>query len=212
MANGTEPAFGYRTIYDRNGNRLFFGSDVPNFAAFARPLILKSGEVLRSLKELALAPCIAPGVARFIVPPRRLPPSAPAQCRLMIFPRFAKSETLSIEPLTPAQAGLELMRCNVNARNLAAHGFDVVSSLARSVPAVVLHYGSFEQLNGVLDIFAGLVLENDWNAKTFSDVFRSVGTPLVARELCPGTGRCYKDSSANAPKAAEKADYRHGDL
>ena len=45
--------------------------------------------------------------------------------------------------------GLKLMECNLNARNLAGHGFATLSAFARSVPALVLTYGSFDQLGGV---------------------------------------------------------------
>ncbi len=144
-----------------------FSADVPNFAAFARPLVVKSGssDAVASLKAIASAPSIAVGSDKIILPtaePRR---PTQHQCRLIVFPRFAEGAQLTIEPLTAAQAGLELMACNVNARNLINHGFDIVTSIARSVPAVMLRYGSFELLHGVLDAFAEFVLQSDLDSE-----------------------------------------------
>jgi hypothetical protein len=67
------------------------------------------------------------------------------------------------------------MASNVNARNLANHGFDIVTSIARDVPAVVLRYGSFDVLQGAFDVLVDLVLKSDWDAKRFSKIFRSFG-------------------------------------
>jgi len=159
-----------------------FGSDVPNFAAFARPLVLKSGSsvAIASLEAMASAPSIAAGSNKIILPTAQPRPPMQHQCRLIVFPRFAEGAELTIEPLTAAQTGLELMGCNVNARNLVNHGFDIVASIARNVPAVMLRYGNFELLHGVLDAFAELVLQSDLDSKSFCRIFRSFGTTAGA--------------------------------
>ena len=159
-----------------------FGSDVPNFTAFARPLVVKSGSSLAiaSLPTMASAPSIAVGSNKIILPTAKSRPPMQHQCRLIVFPRFAEGAELTIEPLTAAQTGLELMACNVNARNLVNHGFDIVTSIARSVPAVMLRYGNFELLHGVVDAFAELVLQSDLDSKRFCRIFRSFGTTAGA--------------------------------
>ncbi len=174
-----------------------FGSDVPNFTAFARPLVLKSGSsvAVASLKAMASAPSIAVGSNKIILPTAEPRPPMQHQCRLIVFPRFAEGAELTIEPLTAAQTGLELMACNVNARNLVNHGFDSVTSIARSVPAVMLRYGNFELLHGVLDAFAELVLQSDLDSKRFCRIFRFFGTTAGA-SIGP-----EEENSGNLPSA-----------
>lgn len=73
------------------------------------------------------------------------------QANLFIFPSFDSASELDIRELSPAQAGLELMRSNVNARNLAGQGFNAVGQLARKVPALRLSYGGNHQIAEVLE-------------------------------------------------------------
>ena len=204
-----------------------FDSDVPNFTAFSRPLVLKSGSsvAIASLKAMASAPSIAVGSNQIILPTAEPRPPMQHQCRLIVFPRFAEGAELTIEPLTAAQTGLELMACNVNARNLVNHGFDIVTSIARSVPAVMLRYGNFELLHGVLDAFAELVLQSDLDSKRFCRIFCSFGT-TAGVSVCPeeencgkipaaireGSVRPFKSSGSDATKGSEEADDRNGDL
>ena len=48
--------------------------------------------------------------------------------------------------LSRAQAGLELMQCLINARNLPDHGFPEVTRLARAMPAYKMTYANFAQI------------------------------------------------------------------
>lgn len=73
-------------------------------------------------------------------------PPRPTPLNLIIFPRFQPNAEFNLHLLTKAQAGLELMQCLVNARNLPGHGFDDISRLARAVPAYRLTYAGFDQL------------------------------------------------------------------
>lgn len=84
---------------------------------------------------------------------------SPRQCGLIVFPSFSPGAQIAIQSITAAQACIRLMGCNVNARNLADGGFATLSDLARRVPALELRYGSFEQLEGVVDVLARLLLE-----------------------------------------------------
>lgn len=159
-----------------------FGPDVPHFTAFGRPLILREDTKAAtvSLAAFASVPSFSAGSST-IVAPARTKRRARQTCRLLIFPQFASGEQLTIEALTPAQAGLELMACNVNARNLANHGVDTLISIARSVPAVRLRYGSFDVLKGALDGLIELILNSEWDAAVFSRIFRCFGVPADAR-------------------------------
>ena len=89
-----------------------------------------------------------------------------------------------IEALTAAQAGLRLMECNLNSRNLADGGFGQLSAFARRAPAIVLRYGDFAQLEGVLDTLARLLLESDLGANEartlLTALLRNPGPPAPA--------------------------------
>jgi len=64
----------------------------------------------------------------------------------VIFPKYiAESEPELIE-LSGAEAGLEMMRSNVIARNLPNHGFSQITALVRDIPAYRLHYQHFDNL------------------------------------------------------------------
>lgn len=84
-----------------------------------------------------------------LLPPRCLKPDnqrESAVLELLLFPRFQQAAPLTLTKLTKAQAGLYLMECLVNARNLDGHGFGETARIARSVPAYSLSYGHFDQL------------------------------------------------------------------
>ena len=71
--------------------------------------------------------------------------------RLIIFPNYQAESEFELRQLSKAQAGLELMQCLINARNLPDHGFPEVTRLARSVPAYKITYSSFAQLEPHID-------------------------------------------------------------
>ena len=65
---------------------------------------------------------------------------------LIVFPHYRPAGEFEWRPLSRAQAGLALMECLVNARNLPAHGFDQVVRLAKTAPAYRMSYASFEEI------------------------------------------------------------------
>jgi hypothetical protein len=70
----------------------------------------------------------------------------PPELNQVLFPRYDPLSPFELQRLSKAQAGLALMECLVNARNLPDHGFAEVARLARNVPAHMLHYSRFEDL------------------------------------------------------------------
>ena len=70
---------------------------------------------------------------------------------LIVFPRYRAGHDFMWQPLSKAQAGLELMKCLVNARNLPEHGFAEIACLARSAPAFKMTYAGFEQIEPYLE-------------------------------------------------------------
>lgn len=131
-----------------------FGAE--HFQPFTRPLNLKhpSREVLRDCFDFerhAEHILSAPGYD--LVSPRAFDSHpAPGQAPLsrIVFPRYRPGD-FSFEPLTPAQAGLALMECLTNARNLPGHGFPEVARLARAVPAYRMTYGDFAQIGAIVE-------------------------------------------------------------
>jgi hypothetical protein len=85
-----------------------------------------------------------------LIPPELLSfagPRAETPLGLIIFPRYAAGSELELRPLSQAQAGLALMECLVNARNLPGHGFSEIVRLARAARAYQMSYADFAQID-----------------------------------------------------------------
>jgi hypothetical protein len=70
---------------------------------------------------------------------------------LIIFPCYQPAAQFDLQPLTKAQAGLELMKCLINARNLPGHGFAEISRLVKIAPAYKMSYANFEQVDNTIE-------------------------------------------------------------
>jgi hypothetical protein len=135
------------------------GTDV---VGFPRAMVVKgeaAGKV-EALTAFGAANTIRTAASAMIRPtPERIAGCSPQSCGLIIFPKFEAGAPLRIAAVSAAQAGLRLMGCNLNARNLRGEGFGEIGALARAVPAFVLHYGDFDQLGGVVDVLVRLLLD-----------------------------------------------------
>ena len=126
-------------------------------------------------------------------------PSHRRRCRLILFPKFESRSQLMIEPLSPAEALMRLMGCNLNARNLADHGVDLARRLALTTPAISVRYGDVSDLTGVVDRMPWLVEAGQLtplDLHRFLSAFRSRApeTPRVTvaaavRPILPATPR-----------------------
>ena len=88
-----------------------------------------------------------------MIPPRLLNPNntkEEAVASLIVFPNYKEGSEFELEKLSKARAGLTLMECLVNARNLNGHGFSEATRLVRDTPAYLLTYSSIDQLSGRL--------------------------------------------------------------
>jgi hypothetical protein len=83
---------------------------------------------------------ISPDLVNFAGPRDETPLS------LIVFPRYAAGNEFELKRLSKAQAGLALMECLVNARNLPEHGFRELARLARTAPAFKMSYAHFDQI------------------------------------------------------------------
>lgn len=136
---------------------VFITNETMIVKGFARPLNLKlpSRPVLKSRVDYVAQPeAIFSTVGIDLVPPHLFNPATTVSqppSALILFPHYQAGSQFLLQPLSKAQAGLALMECLVNARNLEDHGFAAVSRLARAVPAYKLYYSHFDQLEGLLD-------------------------------------------------------------
>ncbi|MBN1148029.1 MAG: hypothetical protein JXA78_12295 [Anaerolineales bacterium] len=136
---------------------VFIPEGASEFQGMTRPLNLKNTarEALREMLAYQQKPDeIISSRVREITPPRVLRGGevlSVAPLRLIVFPRFQHGSGLRLQPLSKARAGLGLMECLINARNLEEHGFPQVTRLARTTPAYELAYGGFGQIEGVIE-------------------------------------------------------------
>ncbi len=119
---------------------------------FSRPLNLRAGGLaaLQAATSLVVEDNTAAKDANTLVAPHYIGPgkvSDQAMLCAILFPHYAANCTFSCTPLSQAEAGLALMECLINARNLPNHGFTEVTRLARHLPAYRLTYSNFEQLH-----------------------------------------------------------------
>ncbi len=173
---------------------VLFSGEIAEFEALYRPLNIKAEglDVLKALiknihseQEIKTDNLIV-WPAEFIG--QRICEPGTFTADLFIFPNYKKDSELIIEPLSSAQTGLELMACNVNARNLADHGFKQLSKIARQVPGIRLTYSSFEQLTPLIpeliDLMTSKVIDNDFLRALFKAAPVSQ-TPAVADDAGP---------------------------
>jgi hypothetical protein len=89
-----------------------------------------------------------------LVPRQILNPTAQAPTvvpRLIVFPHFQAGAAFALERLTQGRAAVRLLETVANARNLSDLGAGRVTALVRQVEAYSLTYGSFAQLDPLLE-------------------------------------------------------------
>ena len=135
---------------------VFVAHGAGNIQAFTRPLNLKklSRTVLKDHFHFEKhADRILSTPHGDLVPSELLKPTgnpthtlADPPVSLIIFPRYRPGADFIMRPLSRAQAGLALMECLVNARNLPDHGFPEIVRLAKTAPAYKMTYAHFDQV------------------------------------------------------------------
>jgi hypothetical protein len=130
---------------------VFVAEDSTRAEGFTRPLSIKTAAAALfsdrvDFRSNGAVLEIPPG---FLVQPTLLNPttirSSPPAAALL-FPSHLPHSAFDLRPLPKAEAGLRLMACLVNRKNLRDHGFDDVVRLARTLPAYAMTYASFEQI------------------------------------------------------------------
>lgn len=88
-------------------------------------------------------------------------PSGPLPCRLILMPVFNRKVPPAIELISPARAAMALMAQNYGAIETADHGLALALAAAGRATTLRLTYGSFEQIDGVLQPLLNRVLASD---------------------------------------------------
>ena len=66
-----------------------------------------------------------------------------SRLNLIIFPHYKPHSDFDLHRISKAEAGLVLMQCLVNARNLPEHGFPEIVRLVREIPTYQMTYSDF---------------------------------------------------------------------
>jgi hypothetical protein len=119
---------------------------------FTRPLNIKTRgvETIRQLIDLdSIEDKIRVSAGVTMIPHRLVNPdfrNESPKISHVIFPKYIADSKPEVVKLSGAEAGLELMRSNVIARNLPSHGFSDIIKLVRNIPAYKVHYQHFDDL------------------------------------------------------------------
>jgi hypothetical protein len=144
--------FSYLTdelVYVKDGANTFRSFTRPlNLKAPSRTVLQKDFDLVRNREYVlstALGDLISPALLNSTE--RR----AETPLTLFIFPRYSPGRDFIFRPLSKAQAGMELMGCLVNARNLPAHGLPEVARLVKMLPAYSMSYSHFDQIGNRIE-------------------------------------------------------------
>lgn len=119
---------------------------------FTRPLNIKTRglEAVREIVDLdAIKSEIHVSAGVTMIPHRLVNPDFRVEkptITHILFPKYLAESEPEVIRLSGAEAGLELMRSNVIARNIPSHGFNEVIKLVKNIPAFKLHYQHFDDL------------------------------------------------------------------
>jgi hypothetical protein len=125
--------------------------------AFTRPLNIKTRglSALKSLVDLdTIEEHLQVSAGVTMIPHRLVNPEYhpdPTPITHLIFPKYIADSESEIVKLSGAEAGLEMMRSNVIARNLPSHGFSQIIALVRNTPAYRIHYRQYDDLAALIE-------------------------------------------------------------
>jgi hypothetical protein len=167
--------------------------------SFPRPLLAKPGaeELIALLKDRTR---VVPTGANTLIGFDHPGGNQQRRAGLILFPDFVAGSELEFAFVSPAMAGMKLMQCNLNARNLVDHGLRSLTAFARNVPALTLTYGEYRQLDGIADRLVKFILENDISVAGLQNFTSAFGRPGSA-------AAAYRSNSGKSPPptAAPKA-------
>jgi hypothetical protein len=145
---------GYNCLSDE---LIFIKTDSLIVEGFPRPISIKAHGLAALDDELdiqANADHVLFGPQATMIPRCLLNPNCQDETpalHSMVFPNHKKGSQFELVRMSKAEAGLALMECLLNARNLEGHGLGEASRIASCVPAYRLTYGGFSQLSNFME-------------------------------------------------------------
>ena len=171
-----------------------------------RALVIKPGsaEHIRKMSAFRDASTVAGGTHIMIKPPHAGTANKALPVVFVIFPDFALGDGLSFSGLSAAECGLRLVQCNLNARNFRDGGFGAITRLARKAPALRLHYGSYDQLEGRLDTLLALAMDGTLDGERLRRLLTGLGQIGRTVPVSASEPRKPRQIPAPTPLRAEK--------
>lgn len=87
--------------------------------------------------------------------------SVPHPCSLILLPAFSRKSPPGIELVSPARAAMALMAQNHSAPETQDHGLSIALAAARGATTLKLTYGSFEEIEGVVQPLLDKILSGE---------------------------------------------------
>jgi len=182
-----EKGFGYRA-----DDSVVLPAEPGTIAGLPGPLSLKADALghIAALTAFHAAPSVRADKRLLVCPERTwLAADTIAPCGLLIDVNFEAGAELRIEPLPADQATLGLL---VQTRKVVIPSdpqYAPIAALAEKSPALRLTYGSYAQIDGVLDFLVRVALEMDVAPGEFEAFTRGLPRPTPPRKIYPVPAR-----------------------
>jgi hypothetical protein len=133
-------------------------------------------------------------------------PLMPLPCRLILLPAFKRKSPPAIQLLSPARAAMALMAQNHSALDTADHGLPIALAAAAGATTLKLTYGSFEEIEGVLQPLLDRILAGD--AAELDAAITEANTVLKARRAASLTTTAQPATPKAPPEATPPRDIK----
>ncbi|SDP79377.1 glycosyltransferase [Desulforhopalus singaporensis] len=112
---------------------------------------------------------------------------------LIIFPYYVPGSNFFLEILSPAKSAMQVLKNVVNLKLLKGKSLHEAAKIARTIPAILLHYGHVDQLQGFAEHHLPFLLGHKHSPKTLNTFFspfnhgtlNHIPVPLTAEQHKP---------------------------
>ncbi|MCI5212532.1 MAG: hypothetical protein D3910_27945, partial [Candidatus Electrothrix sp. ATG2] len=182
-----ERGYGYLT-----DKLVHFKNDSRQFSAFSSPPLINQSN-LSAAADLCVEEFISsvgdqilslPNSSSFLVPYRIFtddPIPEEQQLNLLLFTKRQQNLPLSLTSVSPGQAAQRLMGYLENHQLLSLQGFRQIAELTRQVPALLLQYADFEQLDDLLLPVIDFILDTELPLQAIEKFTNTLPT-LIGRQ------------------------------
>ena len=172
---------------------------------FPRAVVIKSGaaDKVQALSIFERLPLVKYGSSLVFSPAQAMASEAHLPCGMIVFPQYEPGAELWIKELTPAETGLGLVGCNLNARNFSDGGFGEIIKLSRQVPGISVRYGDFDQLENTLDALLRITVEKRISAMELRTLTSSLMSPAPVEAVSASGQQIFPIPEATPRRAAK---------